>query len=154
MGCFEDIIYSRFLDNDLNPTQEGEILDHLNTCQKCQSLVEYLKKENLAIKKIFHVDHKNPDLIPKLMRKINQDDSNSKISKIHFLTPRRILVTAAALCLTIFLFLLFVMNKNSGQQLIEQEVLIQNARVEGKPVMTHVFNAKDLDLKFIWLEKI
>lgn len=154
MECYDDMTYSRYLDNDLNPDLGKEIERHLNGCERCQRLVEQLKRENRWIKKIFQVGSKIPNITPTLMRKIHEGESGEKRSKIRFLSPNRILATVAAVCLMVLLFLLFFINNRSSQQEMEREVLIQTARVEGKPVMTHVFNARDMDLKFIWLEKI
>ncbi|MFQ6082419.1 MAG: anti-sigma factor family protein [Candidatus Aminicenantia bacterium] len=75
MKCFEETVYSIFLDNELNPEERKRVLTHLKECGKCQKIVERIKKENLRIKKIFETDYTPLNLIPAIMNKIISSES-------------------------------------------------------------------------------
>jgi len=87
MKCFNEKIYSLFLDNELNPRERKEVISHLKECEKCRKIVESLKLENLKIKKSFEVDYKIPDLTTAIMEKIATREPYYRKEKIlwHYL---------------------------------------------------------------------
>mgnify|MGYP001036500146 CR=1 FL=1 len=75
MRCFEEIVYSIFLDNELSPENRKKILAHLKECKKCQKIVKQMKKENLKIKKSFETGLTLPNLSSTIMDKIVVSES-------------------------------------------------------------------------------
>lgn len=55
MKCFSEKIYAAYLDNEIDKRSKKNISAHLESCQKCQTLVKNLQKENLMMKEAFDV---------------------------------------------------------------------------------------------------
>jgi len=70
MKCFNEEIYSAYLDNELNQKEENDVTDHLKSCQRCQQLVENLKQENLVIKSSFSMDLPAVNLVEEITERI------------------------------------------------------------------------------------
>ena len=81
MKCYEDVVYSEFLDNELNPEERKKVSAHLKECQKCQKVIMRLKKENFKIKELFERDISSPDLVPVVMNQIAKPALYSKKKK-------------------------------------------------------------------------
>lgn len=82
MKCFDEKIYAAYLDNDLIQKKREKISAHLESCQKCRTLVEDLKKENLMIKAAFHINLPSLDLTSDIKQRLKfvemQTSSNGK----------------------------------------------------------------------------
>ena len=72
MGCFEDILYSRYLDEELSLSEKKKIEAHFKECKKCKNLLQKMEGENKGITDLFKVDHKMTNLTPIIMNKINK----------------------------------------------------------------------------------
>ena len=56
MKCFNEYIYSAYLDGELDQTIRKKIEAHLASCKRCSELLETLRKESLVIKETFSID--------------------------------------------------------------------------------------------------
>ncbi len=70
MKCFEETIYSMFLDGELDNKKSQRIKEHLKKCQSCCKIVENLRYENNRIKSVFEGESSFPDMSPEIMNKI------------------------------------------------------------------------------------
>lgn len=75
MKCFKEIIYFKFLDNELRTEDRKRVLIHLQECGRCKKIVKSIEEENLKIKKIFETDRNPPNLVPVIMSKIITPES-------------------------------------------------------------------------------
>lgn len=143
--CFEEIIYYKFADNELEPGERKKVNNHLKTCKTCGKFVEDIKAENVALKEIFETGTGSPDLAPAVIKRLNE----KRFARF----SGRGLAYAATFLLTVFLFVFLFTNRQVKIRGEEHQVLVHSARVEGQAAQPHIFESKDPNVKFIWLEK-
>lgn len=143
--CFEEIIYYKFADNELEPGERKKVNNHLKTCNTCGKFVENIKAENVALGEIFETGTGSPDLAPGIIKRLNK--------KRFILFSARGLAYAATFLLAVFLFVFLFTHKPDKTREDVHQVLVHSARVEGQAAQPHIFESKDPDVKFIWLEK-
>ena len=143
--CFEEIMYYRFADNELEPGSARKIKEHLDTCPGCRTFVREIEAENRSLKEMFAAAPAAPDLTHRVMNGLNRKKS-SRISL-------RKLAYAATFLLVISLAIFYLVQQPGKTPAGEHQILVHSARVEGQSVRPHIFESKDPDVKFIWLEK-
>jgi anti-sigma factor RsiW len=144
MKCFEEIVYSMYLDNELEPVEQRNVASHLEQCEKCREQVRLMAAENTRLSQTFEPGDKGPDLVSAVLERLTVPQGRK--------SRRWIWATAASLFMASFLFYFLWFNKiptAAG----ETQVLICNARIEGRDVQSHIYNAEDPDTKYIWFEK-
>lgn len=144
MRCFEEIVYSMFLDNELEPGQQQKVAAHLDQCNNCREQVRQMKEENLLITKAFEAGEESPDLVPAVMDRLIAPGARKN--------TRWVLAAAAVLVVAVFLSYFLWVDKTPVTP-VETQVLICYARVEGQEIQKHIFNSEEPDTKYIWLEK-
>lgn len=143
--CFEEIMYYRFADNELEPGSARKIKEHLDTCPGCSTFVREIKAENRSLQEMFAAAPPIPDVTHLVMKRLNK-------KRMFHLSVRR-LAYAATFLLVIFLTIFYLIREPGSAPARKHQVLVHSARVEGQAAQPHIFESKDPDVKFIWLEK-
>lgn len=146
MKCLNELVYTMFLDNELEPEERKRAAAHLEQCPKCRERVEKMEEENRALTTVFD-ETDTPDLVPMVMNKLAPPAS-----------PRHFLRWAMAAAIVLAGFLSFFLwfagpTTGPGETETETRIIICNARVEGHDVQSHIFDSTDPDITFIWFEK-
>jgi anti-sigma factor RsiW len=148
MKCPAEIVIQQFIDRELTPAEAREAEAHLKECRRCRQLAAQMKDENAGIGRGFEIDEPVPDLEPAVMDRIVSPGSEQRPA-LRWLLP-----LAASMLLLVFLyFLVLIDGRGSGPE-TETRILVHSARVEGAPTRLHIYDSKDPEMKFIWLEKI
>lgn len=148
MKCPDEILYQQFIDRELTPAQERQAAAHLKKCRRCRQLVEQMKAENIAIGTGFEIDGQVPDLEPAVMDRIVSPGSKGKA------VFRWLLPIAASILLLVLLHFFVLMDNRGPMPETETRILVQSARVEGVATRLHIYDSRDPEVKFIWLQKI
>jgi predicted anti-sigma-YlaC factor YlaD len=148
MKCPAEIVIQQFIDRELTPAEAREAEAHLEECRRCRQLAAQMKEENAGIGRGFAIDGPVPDLEAAIMDKIVSPGSKGR-SALHWLLP-----LAASMLLLVFLYVLVLIDGRGPGPEPETRILVYSARVEGAPTRLHIYDSKDPEVKFIWLEKI
>jgi len=70
MRCFNEQIYSAFLDDELPEDDKKRVLAHLDKCKNCRKLVQTIQDDNEGLRNLFMSETEMPDLIPAVMDRI------------------------------------------------------------------------------------
>lgn len=141
--CLDELSVSMFLDDELTPGERKRVETHLETCTLCRELVRQQEVENTQIKEIFK-STPTPDLVPAVMKKLGAPGR---------LNYRWVLATAASILLAGFLFIFLFLITPTNSRASEKQVILCSAQVDGQEVQSHIYQSKEPDIQFIWLEK-
>jgi anti-sigma factor RsiW len=162
--CFDETLYAMFVDDEAAPDQRREIEMHLDTCPACRKIIRALEAENEQLRKAFAWNHPTPDLIPAIMGKRDSAASPSEIQKAIVAKSgksdwRQVfqwgLATAASFLVIGFLFL-FLLSPHPAPpdpETSEKKVMLCSASVAGNEAESHIYEERNQDTQFIWLEK-
>jgi len=162
--CYDETLYAMYTDNETGTEQRLEIEAHLKTCPACREIVQALETENQQLKKTFQWNHPTPDLIPTIMEKLDPEASPSQLQETVLLKPVKTnkphvfrwgLATAASFLAFgfLYLFLLSPHHPPPSPETHEKNVILCSASVAGKEVKSHIYEEKNQDTQYIWLEK-
>ncbi len=143
VNCLDELSVSMFLDDELTPGERKRIETHLETCTLCRELARQQEVENTQIKEIFK-STPTPDLVPAVMKKLGTPG---------LLYNRWVLATAASILLAGFLFIFLFLVTPTNSRTNEKQVILCSAQVDGQEVQSHIYESKEPDIQFIWLEK-
>ena len=166
--CLNESVLCMFLDNELEPEEKTEIITHLDTCAHCRELLQQLEQENHGLKEIFGISTaaEPPDLALSVMKKIEPLDVHEDHPRQRRSNPgtlfhsRWLWASAASILLAAFMILYFLflgtrspLDTADTDNTTETNIVLCSARVGGQDVQSHIYQPKDTDLQFIWLEK-
>ncbi len=160
--CFDETQYYEFVDNELTAEASQKIKDHLLTCRQCREFVREIEDENEGLRSLFGYD-KEEVSVGEFSPNLEQRVMETLEAKPAHLTPgfRRLLAYVASIFIVLLSAVAILLFTGKGQPGGESvtyqpahEVLLRSASVEGQATQVHIFEDKDQDVKYIWLEKI
>jgi len=142
--CFEEIIYYKYADDELETQERKKVEDHLEGCSSCRQFIAAIEAENAVLKEYFSGGSLSPNLTPFLRKRLDKKGTRFSL---------RYLAYAATFLLAVLLSLILIIDKPDRGKQDAHHVMVQSARVEGQAAQPHIFASKNPDVTFIWLEK-
>ncbi|MCP5053497.1 MAG: hypothetical protein GY940_40400 [bacterium] len=144
--CFAESHYALYLDKELGREESREIEEHIKECSRCKELVSRMEAENARIRRALET-HTAPDIASQVMARLEAPPAPRAL-------PRwRWALTAAATLLVVGFLFFFLLFNSAPTGNVETRVILCTAKVEGQPVQSHIYESKEPDIQFIWLEK-
>ena len=149
MTCYQEIHFLEYLDGEMDQKNSKQLEFHIQACQTCKEMLEYLKNEQRLIKDVFDMEEKFVDI-----RLVFQDRLDKK-RFFSFLFPKRspwLRIAAGILLMGIGLSLFLWFQKTSGP-VRETEVIVFNTKIDHQETESFIYESGDPDIKYIWFEK-
>jgi hypothetical protein len=108
MSCIKEELIQKYIDKEASFDEVSYIENHLISCSKCTSHVEYRRKLSVNIKSVLF---QNAELIKDIPEFIPPKIENKR----HIITWERILFDLSAACIAILIFYLINNNNPEGQ---------------------------------------
>ncbi|MCP4155634.1 MAG: hypothetical protein GY757_48365 [bacterium] len=162
MKCYDELIYSMYLDGELAEVERLKVAAHLEQCAECRTTLKQMEEENRRITNAFATNEECPDLVNVVMKQLTgaapgltNTPGNTTRKSYGFHFSRWGMATAASFLVMAFLFYFLFQGKPDVTPDLpaETRILICNARVEGVEVQSHIMNSQEMDTTFIWFEK-
>lgn len=154
MPCYDDKFFQLYLDGELAPDLEREAVSHLKSCAMCSEFLDRCRADNLEVKRVFSVKLNPPDLSSTVLDRLTKATQATEGPGIRWPGPILRRWAFGAVGGLFLAALLFLFLPKGEDQMVEREVLVRRAMVEGRSVSSHVFVDKESGIRFIWLEKM
>jgi anti-sigma factor RsiW len=140
MTCFQEIHFIKYLDGEMNQKNSKQLEYHIQACQTCKEMLEYLKKEQSLIKDVFDMEEKSIDIRPVFRDRLEKNRSSW-------------LRLAAGILLLGIGLSLFLWFQNATGSVGETEIIVFNTTIEETETESFIYESGDPDVKYIWFEK-
>lgn len=162
-NCLDELSAGMFLDDEGRSPRRIGITAHLKSCSRCRKLLDEMKKEDARLEEMLAIPSALdfPDLVPGVMQEVESAEPprrRSQPRKAGLLLrcdQRWLWATAAGLLLSVFLAILLLLPRNPpAREARGGQVILCYAMVEGQEVQSHIYDDRNPDIQFIWLEKV
>ncbi len=86
MGCFDPVLYQKYIDGELKEKERLKLEKHISDCKECKDFVEKIKKEEIDLKGLFKEEDINlTSVILERVYEINLGKSGSKKQFLYLL---------------------------------------------------------------------